>query len=356
MKVLDASVIRDRLEWEAWWQKSPSRDVFAHPGYARLFAGKGKRVICLVDSAAAVLFPVIVSALHEEPWTRIDERRFDLSSPYGYGGPIQYDKADPAAIHNYWRAVDEWASQELIVTGYAGLSPFKNDLLSIMWNHQHVSDSVICRVDREFEAVWRGFNRKIRKNVRRAERSGVSAGIENSSEAWKEFIRVYYDTLNRRGATGFYYFSEDFFERLRDELRDMCTLFIARNEQGRVLSVELLLTSATRLYSFLGGSTEEGLELRANELLKATILEWACKGSWGWYVLGGGKTRDDGVFKYKQAFAPDSVIPYTVAKRVFDQTSYIELCRLRRDWMRHENLKPCSRRFPAYRMPVAPRN
>ena len=63
------------------------------------------------------------------------------------------------------------------------------------------------------------------------------------------------------------------------------------------------------------------------------------------YVLGGGYSEGDGIFQYKQAFAPDGLVPFYVGERVLDRATYDELVRRRTS----NAASIDSNYFPAYR-------
>ena len=80
--------------------------------------------------------------------------------------------------------------------------------------------------------------------------------------------------MSRLDALPMYRFPKGFFEKLITGLSDRVMMFHAIYQQ-RVLSTELLLLSEDYLYSFLGGTLEEGFPLRANPLLRHEINLWA---------------------------------------------------------------------------------
>jgi lipid II:glycine glycyltransferase (peptidoglycan interpeptide bridge formation enzyme) len=98
----------------------------------------------------------------------------------------------------------------------------------------------------------------------------------------------------------------------------------------RVVSTELVLISAENVYSFLGGTDSAHFEMRPNDLLKFEIMRWAKTAGKKNFVLGGGYTPNDGVFRYKQAFAPQGVVPFYVGQRILDPQSFERLVAERR--------------------------
>jgi hypothetical protein len=94
-RVLDAGTPEGLAAWTDLWSAWPGREVMAHPEYARLFARPCDRVVCAAgrDDAGSILFPLVLRPLAAEPWAVRDERRWDATTPYGYGGPFAWGGA-----------------------------------------------------------------------------------------------------------------------------------------------------------------------------------------------------------------------------------------------------------------------
>ena len=61
---------------------------------------------------------------------------------------------------------------------------------------------------------------------------------------------------------------------------------------------------------------------RPNDLLKHEVILWGAQQGFKWYVLGGGVTPGDGIYKYKEAFDPESIFPFHVRRIIHNQEAY----------------------------------
>jgi predicted N-acyltransferase len=156
--------------------------------------------------------------------------------------------------------------------------------------------------------------------------------------------------MDRRDASGFYYFPRSFFERLVADLKGRFAFFHAIH-RGTMISTELVLESAHSLYSFLGGSLAEWYHLRPNDLLKHMIIKWGVQRGKHAFVLGGGYAPGDGICRYKRSFAPKGERGFYVAKIVFDPVAYQLLLGDRRRWEASQGnqWEPDGSFFPLYR-------
>ncbi len=117
--------------------------------------------------------------------------------------------------------------------------------------------------------------------------------------------------------------------------------------EGQIISTELTLRSTKTLYSFLGGTLAEHFDLRPNDLLKHHAILWAKAAGLQRFVLGGGYGGEDGIYRYKLAFAPQGTLPFCVLNRVHDAEAEAALVAARR--RAEPGWEPQEGFFPSYR-------
>lgn len=146
------------------------------------------------------------------------------------------------------------------------------------------------------------------------------------------------------------YFPRRYFERIHADLKGQFSYFYAV-VGGAVVSTELVLVSADRIYSFLGGTDAAWFHVRPNDLLKVEIMNWARGAGKTEFVLGGGYARGDGIYRYKLSFAPNGSVPFSIGSRVLNANAYKRLVQARRTFEAREGCQwqPNSEYFPAYR-------
>ena len=317
-RILDARSAEDRAAWVGAWSVWPGREVSAHPTYVEFFARPADRV--LAAASDGVLFPFIVRSLSKEAWADPEEPACDLTSPYGYGGAFAWGGA--SAAEAFWDELDRWAAREHVVTAFARLSLFPDQLLDFRGDVVEVFPNVVRELSGSEDELWKDYAHKVRKNVKRALELGLSVERDANGRRLGEFLGIYEQTMDRRSAGPAYYFGRPFFERLIAQL-PQCIQFFHVLSDGRVVSTELCFVSAEHVYSFLGGTLAEAFVLRANDLLKHEIIRWAKEAGKKTFVLGGGYGAADGIFRYKLSFAPQGERPFRVG------TTRFRSCRMR---------------------------
>ncbi|WP_221090034.1 GNAT family N-acetyltransferase [Deinococcus aquaedulcis] len=330
MKLL---TVADRTEWLAAWDRT-GREPFAHPDYVALFAGEGEAgALC----GHGGLLPLVLRPLPGEAGWR------DATSPYGYGGPYGNPDGD------FYPGVLEWMRREGVLTLFirAALERQPPELDLPGYARVGLRDNVVVDVTRPLEEQWRHFDHKVRKNVNKAQRAGLTARVLPEFPDLPGFVEVYLDTMQRRGAQEWYHFGLDFFSAIAKGMPGSFVLAEVRGPEGELASVELVLQSERFLYSYLGGTRQEFFAHAPNDLLKHAVIEYGRTAGKAGYVLGGGYTPDDGIFRYKRAFDKTGVRPYFGVQLTAAPEEYQALV----DARRTEVGEMAPDFFPAYRAP-----
>ncbi|MBW3624657.1 MAG: GNAT family N-acetyltransferase [Armatimonadetes bacterium] len=353
-QIYDAARKEESEQWISRWDAWPGREVFAHPHYARLYNDEKSRALCAAwtSGEGSVLYPFMVRDLTQEPyWPGDSPPASDIVTPYGYGGPFFWGEGDREAVaQEFWKAFSSWAEERRVVSEFVRFSLFEETLLPYPGEREEKLQNVVRLLDREPEELWMDFEHKVRKNVKKARRSGVEIERDSTGQRLDAFMEIYNHTMDRRDASKGYYFPRSYFERIQRDLPGQFMYFHAWHE-GRLVSTELVLVSTENVYSFLGGTVSEAFDLRPNDLLKYEVILWARDAGKKRFVLGGGYEPGDGIFRYKLAFAPESVYPYFVGRRILEPRLYQTLVDTKKERMRSENREWHAPPgfFPAYR-------
>jgi Acetyltransferase (GNAT) domain len=351
LRVLDAGDPTARATWIDLWQAWPDREVMAHPEYVRLFAGPRDRVLAATARTArgGILYPFLLRPLEAEPWASPGEAGWDLTSPYGYGGPYAWG-LEPEQVRAFWTEFDTWARSRPVITSFVRLSVFPDQLAPFDGEVVVNSPNVVRDLQRTDEALWDDYESKVRQNVRRARTRGCTVAVDPDGARLDDFHHVYTATMERRQASSYYFFSRAFFEALRRALPGQFAFFHVLHEH-RVVSSELVLLSSRHAYFFLGGTLAEAFDLRPNDLLQHETFRWCRDGGKTALVLGGGYRGSPGLLRYKRSFAPSGDVPFRIGTKVHDPARAAQLLEQRRCWehARGRDWQPDPGFFPAYR-------
>lgn len=348
VSILDAKRPADRQRWLDAWQAWPAREVFAHPSYVSLYAGADARARCalLASPRSTVMYPFLQRDLPSE--LGADAPACDLTTPYGYGGPFVWGADAPYALAApFWDGFEAWCACEGVVSEFVRFALGADAMLPFPGTTEERALNVVRSLDLPPEALWMDVQHKVRKNVKRAQQSGVTVETDETGERLSTFLKIYEATMDRRDAGAQYYFTRSYFEAIHRDLPGQF-LYVYAMHEGHAVSTELVLVSETALYSFLGGTLRDAFAVRPNDLLKYEIMRWGQDHGKRAFVLGGGYQPDDGIYRYKTSFAPDGQVPFRVGTRIHDAARYAALVERRRA-LAADDWTPARSFFPAYR-------
>jgi hypothetical protein len=347
--------------WASVQASMATRPVFAHPSLVAQLAGPEEQPMAAYAQvgSAMVLYPFLLRPLAAGPATGALPRQAgaprpcDITSPYGYGGAYTDGRLDPADAREFWRQFDQFCADRGVVSEFTRLSLFADERLAHPGDTTSPLTNVVVDLTVSEDELWRRFEHKVRKNVAKARRSGVTVELDPAGGHLDAFLAIYEATMDRRDAAAGYYFPRSFFEEMLHSMRDQFMFFHSWHD-GRIVSTELVLASTDTLYSFLGGTDEAAFPVRPNDLLKFEVCRWGMATGRRRFVLGGGRSRDDGIFRYKRSFAPNGLIPFEVSRRVHDAEAYARhtAAHHAQGRRRDPQWQPDPEFFPAYRCPL----
>lgn len=353
-QVWDAGSPAETARWLAAWLSWPEREVFAHPSYVALYAANDRaRAMCACwrDRGTCVLYPFLLRDLTAEPyWTSRVGPATDVITPYGYGGPACWGTNPTAALDAFWLHFNAWASRHTVVSEFVRFHLFRDPAQPYPGEVIERMPNIVRDLTPDEAEIWDDFRSEVRRKIKAARRSGVTVERDDTGERLDEFLRLYEHTLDRNGAGDWYYFPRSYFERICRELPGQFVFFHALHG-GKVVSTELVLVSSANVYSFLGGTDVESFKLRPNDVVKHEIILWAKRQGKRRFVLGGGAHGADGIYHYKQGYAPTGTVPFFVGRRVLRQDLHDELVEGRRALAAAGSAPwaPAPGFFPAYR-------
>lgn len=278
----------------------------------------------------------------------------DFISPYGYQGPLSLH-AGIEDFEIFWKELNFWYKENNVISEFIRFSLFEN---YVSYNGQLVPTllNIKGRILEEEEEQWMNFDRKVRKNVKRAKKSNLVSKIyfgEISESVIGIFYEIYNRTMKRTKAHNDFFYSFSDFSGFIKKNPELCAICVVYDNVNEPIASELILISENVIYSFLGGTLENHFDKRPNDFLKFEIINWARKNNFNYFVLGGGYGKEDGIYKYKKTFFPNEVVTYYTGRKIINDSIYNELVNLCNQQRKNEGLQalPIEDKsfFPLYR-------
>ena len=303
-------------------------DVYYRPEYLKLseLAGEGKGRFAFYEGAKGrVLYPFL---FREAPFSAGGKRYGDIVSPYGYGGPF-YEPRSPQLAKEFARAFHAYCLKNGIV------AEFIRFFHPVLANHKLFipadalvprGSMVVWELDKPEETLKEELSPKVKRNLKTAERAGVTILFDENLERLQDFIRLYEDTMKRRVAEQRYLFNQDYFAFLKTALKPFAFLAFAEKDE-RIIASSLFLASGPFLAYHLSGSDFEFRSSCANELLLFKAALWGKARGFRFLNLGGGVGgAQDSLFRFKASFA-STTRPAFQGKVVHDAEAYVAIVR-----------------------------
>lgn len=314
--------LQDREQWlrELENVKDVSPDLHYRPEYCGLFKDRGEaRLFIYREGTASVIYPFLHRKVNLIPGLegKLEQDLYDITSPYGYGGPLANPAAGEGVWDNFYRCFEQYCDRNNIITEFIRFHPLLGNhrLLKTHVEVERISSVISVDLQVSDEEIWSGYERNNRKNIKRAYREGLEVILEETPAHFSDFISIYHHTLLRNRAGEFYFFNNEFYEYIHKKLNENF-LYAHTLKNGRVISTELLLYNETYIHSFLGGTLEQFYEVRPNNILKHEVIRWAKNRGIRYFLLGGGYREGDGIFRYKRSFASGGVLDFYIGKKV----------------------------------------
>lgn len=306
------------------------RDLYFNPNYAKVYKDiDGKSDTFVFECPFGKITYTYI--LREIKWKIDGNTYYDIVTPYGYGGPLAENVADIVKLMEaYKEAFAQYCKTHNIICEFIRFHLFDNvDIREHYYGETlNLLDNVVVNTSGSFDDIWNNYDRKVRKNVKKALANNLEIIIENNLDHLDDFLAIYDSTMDRNNADSYYYFGTGYFENIARLLPDNFMYFHVLKD-GKIVSTELVLCSEDYAYSFLGGTYTEYYEYRPNDFLKNEIIKWCNQTGRKKFILGGGYHKDDGIYHYKRCFTPDPDVPFFVGRYVFDQEKYDMAIKLR---------------------------
>ena len=287
--------------WRELVASAPAATIFHHPAWLRLLRERYRYAIgaaVVRDADGRLVGGLPLAAVT----SRLTGRRL-VAVPFADTcGPILAPGAPDGVLEALGRAVErerERRGVALEVRERFAPAGTPVDLF-----HQHVialGDGV--------EAVEQRFHSRVRRNVRKARREGVTVERRTDAAALDAFYALHLATRRRLGVP----------TQPRAFIRGLGALFeeglgfvgLASHEGRPVAAAVFLQTNRTLLYKY-GASDESALALRPNNVLFADVIRWGAESGLLALDLGRTDLGQEGLRTFKRSWgAEERTVAYT---------------------------------------------
>lgn len=344
---LTVYALEDMNQWNQRVRSFAQYNVYYLGGYAKAFQlhGDGEPLMFYYeDEGLRGLNVVMKRDIAKDP--RLTDQlpegeTFDLATPYGYGGWLLEGEGDIAPL---FAAYEDWCRNNGIVSEFVRFQPVLENQKRLETVYDIVPLGHTVTIDlKDSEGIWNHFSSDNRKAVRKAQKAGITINRSDTQEAYEKFRKIYQANMDYVEAAQYYYFSEDFFQCMKQELSQSAQVFSAELENGEVVAATIMFSANGSMDCFLSASYREYQKIAPTNLMWYEAAVWGShNGCKTLHVGGGVGSGEDSLYKFKKSFYKGEPTQYYIGKKILDPVRYDQLVALRTDL-------PESGFFPRYR-------
>lgn len=252
---------------------------------------------------------------------------YDISTPYGYGGPlISFSGNKEELLQRFRKEFNMYCKSNNIVSEFVRFHPCLQNQngLKMDLNAAYIRNTISLDLV-GVENLLMDLPGKTRNMIRKAKKNGVTIKKVNAKENLQQFVTIYYSTMERNDASDYYYFEEKYFQDLITLMDSNIQMFGAFFE-GKMISATLIFNYGEFIHYHLSGALKEYLYLGANNLLLYKVAEWGAENEYRTFHLGGGYSgNDDSLYKFKKSFSKSDPLDFYVGKKIHSEELYQKL-------------------------------
>jgi len=355
IKIFDTN---DKKMWYYLLEKIRNKDIHFTPEYIESFEkifGKGY-LFFYGDKENYIIYPFFMREINKLPFFELiysNEKYYDITSPWYFGGPLKFSsdgKKDLSLFNDFLSELHTYYMENNVVAEFCRFHP-------TLKNHIPLIDVEKDNVERVYEVAYIDLKQSqdiIWKNIKKSCRYAISAAKKkNVKIVWsqrKEYLKIFYDmyilTMQRIGASKFYFFEYSFLENLYNRLKDNMVIFIATFEE-RPIASSLFLYKYGIMHYWLSGSDSNYWNLYPNNLLIYKAILWAKEHGNNLFLLMGGSSPS--LRRFKNSFTRTTTDFY-IYKKVHNDEVYKLLCDKKLEYVKKNRITTFnSDYFPMYR-------
>lgn len=213
-------------------------------------------------------------------------RELTVGGPCGYSPVTTLGDEKEETLRHLLKSLEDYTIKNRIIEGFLywpqrwGFSSIFDDL---NYHAEYSFNTYTVPLTKSKSDLWARIHTNKRKNVKKAERAGITVEISESQEDWKSFVGLLKNTSSRAGFDP--RLSE--VEELRREFRrkGSAKMFIARSN-GEPVAGNFVITHRDTAYSYAAASNDCAWAVRPNDLAHWKAMEWACEHGYSRYNMG----------------------------------------------------------------------
>lgn len=322
-------------------------DIYFDKNYGKLYE-KIENGIAQIFECKTVNGKITNQYIKREIPIKIDNNiYYDIVTPYGYGGPIIEEcigKKD-VLINEYKDMFEKYCNDNNIVSEFIRFHPIINNALDFKTIYDVIyMRKTLCTNLKDYNnPIATQFTTGCRNCIRGCIKKGITYEIIECPNTIDSFKEIYYSTMDRNSASSYYYFEDEYFDKLLKHYRNNVVL-VKAIYGNKTIAMTIYLTYNKLIHMHLSGTLSEYMYLAPTYVLQYAITLWGKENGYEYIHLGGGRSNSsqDALYMFKRKFSKLYDCDFYIGKKIYNPKVYEKLCEIR-------NVNKDETYFPAYR-------
>lgn len=259
---------------------------------------------------------------------------YDLTSVYGYAGPIsnkEFRSIADEILENFKNCFLDFMRTEKYVCAFSRLNPFTDQkiLMEKIGGTCSNGKTVYMDLSVPVEQQRTSYEKRLGREIRHLRKTTYNISEAVAQEEIKVFAQMYNENMLRLRAESRYFHDEEYFSKLIQSQND-CKLIVIYDGEKMICGA-IITCSGNIIRNHLSATSATYINQSPSKLLTDEISLIGRKLGKRYFHLGGGLGgHEDSLFKFKAAFSPLYLEDLTW-KFVSDMIAYDKLVKACKD-------------------------
>jgi hypothetical protein len=318
--------IQQKKEWMRYVAESLNHDFYHTWHYHSLVENGDPFLFVYQEDDIFIALPLLKRRIE-------DSNLFDLTSAYGYTGPISnldFDSMSDPVIDNFRVSFLNFMREGQNVCVFSRLNPFINQkrLLERIGGIYENGQTVYIDLTVPIEIQRSNYEKRLARKIRSLRTKNFQIKEAGSPEDIKAFTEMYTENMLRNGASERYLYKEDYFSQLLSTPDSKCKLVMVY-DNDKAICGNIVMYTGSVIRNHLSATATSHVHESPSKLIIDEISILARELGVSYYHLGGGLSgKSDSLFQFKFAFS-NLILEDRTWRFVADTDSYQELVNTR---------------------------
>ncbi len=294
-------LVIDKQQWTNYLNKSIEFD-FYHTWFYHSIDERGKPLLFVYEEESDfIAIPFIKREI-------VDSDLFDLTSVYGYSGPVSNRRMEDIPffmILNFKLAFEEFLREYKIVSVFSRLHPFikQNILLNHLGGLRDNGKTVYIDFSISLEKQRENYHKRLLRQIRQLREKTYVIKEATTQKEIEIFTEIYQENMDRLFASADYYYGKEYFQNLVNNQFFSCKLMLIYDDD-KIICGAIVGCSNSIIRNHLSATHVDYIKDSPSKLLTDEISVIGRNMGLQYFHLGGGVGgKEDSLFSFKASFS-----------------------------------------------------